>query len=1652
MRIRNAGRGIHQREIIGIDKLRTLPGDWYAYTNLELYLSPGETRENDVFAVIDDRILLIDLKDWNGKIEGDQGGWFHNNRSMPSPVEKVRANARKIGEVLKRYLRERAKTNSSQIAGTGTPFVQGCVVVTGSANLNSIGPNDRPSVFEISDFISRLPGGMTRSSMLGAPQWYTTPSLIDTSGYWRTILGEFFNVQTGPFRPRQKIYGSYRALSDAASYEHRSGSDGGGVYQEFDAEEDAPGRAPGLLRVWDFTRAATRFQTEEGRREIAGREREVIAYLKERNTQFDIALLQPKTADEDRSVSYWEVFEKRRQLERLRDLNLINETLVNDTVRIDLARGLLERIKALHDLDAAHLDIGSHSVWFELPSSVKISHLFAASYPNLQSLGEHRYQFLTAGWKFPEDLLDEVSDHKRRDVFLLGATIHQIIYGKPPQCTDSESPPDWDPAVDEKGRFSRLHAWFEQALSWDARLRFPDATSALDAFNELLNFNAEAGKAYVRLERFRHWRNQMDLFLALPPSNSIEQSDRTIRWRSVYQGHSVTVKLWRRTCWNDDQLEAPRILDFLERAERLTKTPPIGTSPIFVAAFLGDAIVLVREYVDGVALDEGLKTADGLWPGDKEALSFVAELITNINRMHESGVGHGDLKPQNTIVRRSDDGEIHPVLIDYLEFAPVDEGEVMTTAYSPDIGGRFERDRFAAIAIAEEIIAKTSLGPEAIIRLAGAAQTCRVGPPPNATLLPLLEALNIEINPPQERHRAIEISLGRHEAGNLVADEGRFAVRVGKRGAIVVRGASEEIELPLVDGRFVAARRRPIEQGLIARVARYEIFSFAGSIVINPSEVLDVRALEFIVGELTARSADVTSTGEEKDEDALDVPDDDHAEDEIIEAASTDSESTTPVDVPTLWRRLIDAEQELFTEGSAASDSVYRSVRKRHLVPFDLERGAFDFARHDTVVVERPRRGGGWFDVGLLDVDASSPTAIVIDAAGRSAGPVGPLVRAGDRLRLKSMLETYSRSRRETATSRILSRQSTLPNLIDYFNLAQNPDIGSDVSQSVIDKAVNSYGLNDDQGRAFEKLLKTRGLGLLQGPPGTGKTKFIASFVHHALKNGFVNNVLLASQSHQAVNNAAEEVMRLFWLQGEEPSFVRVGQEGAVSSELRPFHSDRVEARYKDRFRAELRDRLRLIGTRLNIEHALINALTYCETTVLPVFERLKHLSIDDDLPRRISGLKATLESMCAKLGVSSPAEVDWSDDESYERLIALISKRHGGSQARVRNFLAVAKLSRDWLGSVSTRQRSFETFLAGTRSIVAGTCVGLGRSSLGLTQNRFDLVIIDEAARCTSSELAVPMQSGGWILLVGDQFQLEPHHRPDVVEIVERESGIPKREILRSDFERVFHSRYGAMAGHTLSQQYRMLAPIGRVVSKSFYDGVLSHERREPKIPSEVLPATFDLPLLWVATDALGARAQQQASRENRSLRNPSEVDAIIETLRTLDECLAFRHWLRSQRLFREPIGIICTYAAQRDLIRRRLPAAGLSGELREYCRIDTVDSYQGKENPIVILSLVRNNVMGRMFDGKPSIRPGFMSRPNRINVALSRAMDRLVIVGAMNGWPPGGPMYKVVEAFRDEQVAGTARIINAATLEASVTKGSETSKTSKKSRRAVK
>ncbi|VIO79127.1 AAA domain-containing protein [Bradyrhizobium ivorense] len=1647
MDIRNQGQGVHAREIHGLGQLRHLPKEWYAYTNLEVAIGPGQYREIDAVMVIEDRVLLVDLKDWKHRITCGDGRWYHGDLDMGSPVAKIRFAARKVLEAFRAHLREHNAKHSGATAKLRAPLLQGVVVQCGPASLEEIVNNEKSSAFMLDDFMRFIVAADTRAASLGAPQHVDRRNPLTAPGSpWRSFFATFFNASDGPFRPGRRRYGPYRALSDKPTFAHRAAA-----YQEFDVEDENVSASTGLLRRWDFSKLDARFQTETGRNEIAGREREVIAYLNDRNPHIGGMILQPKVDDGERGIGYWEVFETRRRLKRLSDFAATEARHLAKIERLELVRQFLAKVKAIHDQDTAHLDIGSHSVWIEPPTLVRLSHLLAARIDDVESLGERRYAFLSCGM-VPDEVNGGATHPRSKDCFLAGVVAHQIVFDVAPSAPTSDAPPQWDRAVDKDDSFHAIHAWFEKALSWTGSERFADAAAMLDAFNAAASAALPSDQTLARLERYRLWKTQRQLSADLPSERDISGNDFSESWMSRHEGAPVFVKMWKSSAWGGRQSELSRILDFLERADYLRISPPPGCAQIRKVAWMPDAIVVLREWIDHPTLQETIAGRTGLLASAEGGLSLIGKLCRLVVDLHQSGFAHGDLKPANILV--PDDPEKAPVLIDFLEFSTEADGDVVSAGYAPASGGdRFSRDRFALSKIAEEVFVVCEIGGTNAVALTKAIRDCREGPPANATLLPLSECIHRILAPKVEAPKpTVSLSIKNAAPGRLLPDEGIFGLRFGRGGPILlIRGASEEIGIKLSSQcRPVTAWRKTLSQQQIAKYSRHEFARLEIELNVVSSTRNDFGDLREILDDARfqeawrTRSSEliaeaVAAEGQEADNlEAQESVGGDEGGDLAEDALATEivsEASAGQVDVPVLWQSLLSAEEDFSVEGTTANDSVYRRETGRHVAAFELEQGELNFDREDKVFVERfDRRRDEWREVGLLDIERSRRTAIAIDASRRFPDARDGLIPDETKLRFLSHWETTSRSRREAASDRILRRQSVVPDLIETFDVRSLsvPSVSDTIVTAAEVKA--TYGLNDTQANAFEYLTRVQPVGLLQGPPGTGKTKFIAALVHFALSNNLVRNVLLASQSNDAVDNAAEAVLTLFG-PNARPAIVRVGQEGSISDRLLPYHAARVETGYKQKLHADLKNRMRVAARNLGISAPASDQLLHIHQSVRPVWLRycdLIEATADGTEDKRSAGLRRTIVRMAGKIGATeSEVEAAMRDRRLVDALTQHVVSGHSiGNLDIAERFASIFNLTADLIGAVSTPERSFESFLAGTRQIVAGTCVGLGRTSLGLRKTPFDLVVVDEAARCTSSELAVPIQSGRWIVLVGDQAQLEPHHRPEVISEVAAATGLPKREIVRSDFERIFASRYGQEAGRKLTQQHRMLAPIGRMVSASFYGGELTHERTDPVIPPKHLPKILDRAVTWIATDNLRADSFQDPDPAGGpSLVNKVEADAIITLLRLWDADRSFRPYL--DRTAGSTIGIICTYAAQRDLVRHRFRLSGLSETMKSSVTVGTVDSYQGKQNPIVVLSLVRNNDSGPEEFRRRTITQGFMIRSNRINVALSRAMDRLVIVGARTRWPVDGPMHRVAQAFERELSLNSARLVDVSRLD---------------------
>ncbi|MBX9778553.1 MAG: hypothetical protein K2Y71_29625 [Xanthobacteraceae bacterium] len=345
-----------------------------------------------------------------------------------------------------------------------------------------------------------------------------------------------------------------------------------------------------------------------------------------------------------------------------------------------------------------------------------------------------------------------------------------------------------------------------------------------------------------------------------------------------------------------------------------------------------------------------------------------------------------------------------------------------------------------------------------------------------------------------------------------------------------------------------------------------------------------------------------------------------------------------------------------------------------------------------------------------------------------------------------------------------------------------------------------------------------------------------------------------------------------------------------------------------------------------------------------------------------------------------------------------------------------MVELSREWSASLASPYRNFEEFLAKTRTIVTATCVGVGQTKIRMDRSTYDWVIVDEAARCTPGELAVPIQLGRRVLLVGDHRQLLPMTERAVLQALRVEMPeTPRDEFERSDFERAYLSQYGRNNGRTLTEQYRMAPAICDLVSKIFYEphGVrlkTSVDREADSAFARQFLPPLAMPVTWVDTSDEPDHKEIPAPWDETTFSNEAEAEAVMRLLERIAADANLIEALASGKS-ETPIGVICMYSAQKARIEESFSRRPWDVRFRNMVRIDTVDSYQGKENTIVIVSLVRCN------DQRDQ---GHVRIPNRCNVALSRAKERLFIVGARRMWGNVGKRWPMRQVLDEIEAGG--------------------------------
>ena len=288
-----------------------------------------------------------------------------------------------------------------------------------------------------------------------------------------------------------------------------------------------------------------------------------------------------------------------------------------------------------------------------------------------------------------------------------------------------------------------------------------------------------------------------------------------------------------------------------------------------------------------------------------------------------------------------------------------------------------------------------------------------------------------------------------------------------------------------------------------------------------------------------------------------------------------------------------------------------------------------------------------------------------------------------------------------------------------------------------------------------------------------------------------------------------------------------------------------------------------------------------------------------------------------------------------------------------------------------------------GAARVVCATLTGLDERLLG--DQQFDLCVIDEAAQSTEPDCWIPLRYSQRLVLAGDPWQLPP----TVVSKPARVGGLAV-----SLLERLMITTPDATPlARQLDVQYRMHEQIMRFSSQAFYHDTLI---ADPSVATHLLCTlpgvqTTDLtstPVHFI--DTAGADYQEALEPDGESRSNAGETDLVQ---RKTDELLA-------AGVAATAIAIISPYAAQVRLLREQL-----SVQVEQGVEIGSIDGFQGRENEAVIISLVRSNADGEI---------GFLADTRRMNVALTRARRKLIVIGD-SATIGGDPFYTNLLAYFD-------------------------------------
>ncbi|RIY03843.1 helicase [Aureimonas flava] len=484
---------------------------------------------------------------------------------------------------------------------------------------------------------------------------------------------------------------------------------------------------------------------------------------------------------------------------------------------------------------------------------------------------------------------------------------------------------------------------------------------------------------------------------------------------------------------------------------------------------------------------------------------------------------------------------------------------------------------------------------------------------------------------------------------------------------------------------------------------------------------------------------------------------------------------------------------------------------------------------------------------------------------------------------------------------------------------------------------------------AWEAIAEGRSINVVVGPPGVGKTYLITRLIESILVGTPNARILVASQNHETLITMEHELKEVLTAHGK--IVVRV--------EKSEVQADATLLRQTSRACLEAALRSEITGPLVNPYREIREALRPTDVAERVLAERVMR-DTDSLLLRSADVTLATTSSSFVEDMIADGEQFDWVFVEEAARangaeLIGALLL--GNRRVMIGDHRQLSPFEAD------ERKKFFEPF-------------------------RAEELLKDGAERLASIPDLPPEVDTTFERLNADRGLLI-----DVLATATRLEE-PFRSIAEREKEREVDLGRPSVVAKTLREQSRMHPAICRIVSRTFYDGDLVPTDRvmDRKATVRSRGGFPTSPIVVLDLPPLGTSSLRSFERRKRKdLTNPSEAAALVEAVKGVAPAVDAE--------VQPSLVVLATYTGQVKLLELLLkPRIDAEGRLRGFVSprgdgrfVYTSDSFQGGEADVVLASLVRNNVVV----GRPAL--GFLSNPQRLNVLLSRARQKLIVATSL-------------------------------------------------------